>query len=376
MLRGCSRAIACLCVTLTGLGACGDATGPRYLLEVTIDGRMERNAIVDVRVAFRGRLVDDSLVRLTVEPAAAVQFLTTTRMRLVRAESLTVRAEARVEPGRIERGGLRVGVAVPPRVVFDLLVEGNRDIYSITLDGVDLTRLTTAAGDDVDPTVAGDIVVFTSFRDGNAELYSVPLAGGTPERLTASAADETQPALSRDGTQLAFSENGSGVPRIWTANVDGGGARAAAPGLSNPAAVEASPSWAPAGTGLVFVSTTNGTADLFTVQTGGQPGPLVVGSDAAVEPAWSPDGTRVAFASDRTGDGELFLLTVATAAIAQLTTRTGDDGEPAWLPDGRLVFTAFGSGSPVLRWLDPADPDTVHDIPTPGDGARRASGTS
>ncbi|MDH3495214.1 MAG: hypothetical protein OER21_00415 [Gemmatimonadota bacterium] len=367
-------ALAGLCVLLAGSIGCGDATGPQFLLEVTIDGRLERSAVVDMRVRFQGLLVPDSLVQLTVEPATAVQFLSATRARLVSAESVTVRAEAEVEPGRIERGQRAVAVAVPPRIVFDLLNAGNRDIYSITLDGMDLVRLTTANGDDVDPTATGTLVVFTSFRDGNAELYSVPSSGGTAVRLTTSAQDETQPELSRDGARLAFAANASGVPRIWTANSDGSGAQAATPGFSNPAAVEASPSWAPTGAGLVFVSTTNGTSDLFTVQTGGAPSGLLTGSDTDVEPAWSPDGTRVVFASDRTGDGELFLLTIATGALVRLTNRTGDDGEPAWLPDGRIVYTVFGSGAPALRWLDPADPSAVFDIPTSGGEARRPAG--
>jgi Tol biopolymer transport system component len=365
------QAIAGLCVILAGVSGCGGATGPQFLLDVTTDGRLERSAVVDVQVRFQGGLVDDSLVQLTADPDNAVQLLSATRARFVSAGPVTLTAEAEVEPGRIERGELTLDVAVPPRIVLDLLRAGNRDVYSMALDGMDLVRLTMASGDDIDPTAAGALVVFTSYRDGNAELYSVPVGGGTAVRLTASAEDETQPALSPDGARLAFATNPSGVPRIWTADSGASGAQAATPGFSSPAAIEASPSWAPTGTRLVFVSTTNGTANLFTVQTGGQPSELLAGSDTDVEPAWSPDGTQVVFASDRTGDGELFLLTIGTGALAQLTNRVGDDGEPAWLPDGRIVYTAFGNGAPSLRWLDPANPAAVFEIPTSGDEARR-----
>jgi TolB protein len=340
---------------------------------MTIDGRLERSAVVEIQVSFQNQPVDDSLVRFTVEPDSAVEFISATRARLVRATSVTLSAEAEVAPGRIEQGRLSLDVAEPPRIVFDLLRDGNRDIYSMALDGLDTIRLTTEPGDDVDPTAGGGVVVFTSFRDGNAELYAVPAGGGAAVRLTASPENETQPALSRDGASLAYAADAGGVPRIWIANGDGSGARAAAPGFSNPAAIEASPSWAPSGTGLVFVSTTVGTADLFTVQTGEQPDTLRGGVDAAVEPAWSPDGSRVVFASDSTGDGELFLLVIATGQVTRLTSRAGDDGEPGWLPDGRIVYTAFGGGAPRLRWLDPARPDSAVDIPTSGE-ARRPAG--
>jgi TolB protein len=358
---------------MVGLSGCGNATGPQFLLGVTVSGRVERSAVVDVRVSFRGLVLDDSLVQLTAEPDTAVEFLSGTQLRFLTAGSVTLTAQAEVEAGRIEQGQLTRNVAQPPRIVFDLLSAGNRDIYSIALDGLDTIRLTTELGDDIDPTAGGGLVVFTSFRDGNAELYSVPDTGGTAVRLTISAEDETQPALSREGASLAFAANPSGVPRIWIANGDGSGAQALAPGFSIPAAIEASPGWAPSGTQLVFVSTTAGTADLFTVQTGGAPDTLRGGGDAAVEPAWSPDGSRVVFASDSTGDGELFLLVIATGQVTRLTNRAGDDGEPAWLPDGRVVYTVFGAGGPRLRWLDPARPDTAFDIPTSGE-ARRPAG--
>jgi hypothetical protein len=45
-----------------------------------------------------------------------------------------------------------------------------------------------------------------------------------------------------------------------------------------------------------------------------------------------------------------------------LTDRPGTDASPAWLADGRLVYVAWVSNVPRLRWLDPASPATVHDI--------------
>jgi Tol biopolymer transport system component len=60
--------------------------------------------------------------------------------------------------------------------------------------------------------------------------------------------------------------------------------------------------------------------------------------------------------------------------LVQLTNRPGSDGEPAWLPDGRLVFTSWVGGVPALRWLDPDEPDVVYEIVIDPGEARRASG--
>ena len=61
-------------------------------------------------------------------------------------------------------------------------------------------------------------------------------------------------------------------------------------------------------------------------------------------------------------------MDVVTHLIAQLTTDAGIDGQPTWLPDGRLVYTAWVAGTARLRWLDPAAPGSATDAgPSAGD---------
>lgn len=352
-----------------------DTTGPEFVLEIQLDGRLERSLTAQARVVFRGEEIAESLIEWAAEPSGAVQFLPGGRITFVSAGTVTLRAAAEVEPGRIERATLDLAVAVPPRIVFDLALNGNRDIYSMFLDGESLVRLTTANADDEDPTVAGGTVVFTSYRDGNAELYSVPVGGGAAVRLSETAQNEIQPALSTDGGQLAYTADVSGTFKLWMALADGSNATAVTAGFGGGESVEASPSWAPEGNQLVFVSTTNGTADLFRLETAGStPTVLVLDESAAVEPAWSADDASVVFASDRTGDAELFLIDLGTMASTQLTDRAGADGEPAWLPDGRIVYTAWVDGTPTLRWLDPADPSAIVEVPVGMGAPRRAAG--
>jgi len=357
------------------LFGCGDdSTGPQFLLDIEIDGRIERSAVVRLRVSFQGTAIDDTLVIWTADPADAVEFPDDGLVEFLTDGPVILSAQAETERG-LQRGRDTVDVAVPPFIVFDLLAGGNRDIYRAAIDGGDLLRLTESPADDVDPTAAAGEVVFTSFRDGNAELYSVPLSGGTPQRLTETADDEIQPALSPDGTRLAYAFDPTGIHKLWTANADGSGAQAATPDFGTGGSVEGSPNWASTNDRLAFISTTNGTADIFDLRLNvGTPTLLVGGGDADVEPAWHPERAEVVFVSNRTGDTELFLFVVATQELTQLTDRPGSDGEPAWLPDGRIVYTAWVNNVPQLRWLDPQEPESVHAVPIDAGTPRRASG--
>src|SRR5882762_1425136 len=245
-------------------------------------------------------------------------------------------------------------LAPPPVILFDWLRNGNRDIYRAGLDGKDTVRLTSDPGDDQHPTEAAGVVVFTSYRDGNGELYVVPSTGGAEQRLTTTTANETQPALSHDGRHIAYLSDESGVPKLWMSAADGTNPQPLTAGFGFAGSVEASPSWAPPGDRLVFVSTAGGTAGLYIVDAaGGTPTPLVADTSANVEPTWSPDGRLVAFASDRAGVTNIFTVDVVTLQIRPLTADVATAGQPTWLADGRLVYTSWSGGAPRLRWRDP-----------------------
>jgi WD40-like Beta Propeller Repeat len=270
-----------------------------------------------------------------------------------------------------------------PLVVFDLASGGNRDIYRVAMNGSDLLRLTTNAGDDRNPTASRSSVVFATFRHGKSELYSVPLAGGTETRLTTTAASEGDPALSIDGLRLAYTSDAAiGVSKVWTANPDGTGAAAATPASFGPdGAPEASPAWAPAGSRLALVATGSGSADVYDFTLGGSPSLLAGGTTAEVDPAWSPDGTRLVYTSNVTGAGDLYMLRLSDNQVTRLTSGATAESYGTWTSNGRIVYLVFlAGGATELRWLNPdvpgsggtiavtGAPNRPHAVPTAGPG--------
>lgn len=346
---------------LAGAG-CGSDPGrvePTSSLEISWEGRPERGQQIVMHLASpAGEPIPAGEAEWSVEPEGAGRWRGNA-LDLESAGRIMVTARYGGENGRVE-----IDVDRPPLILFDMVVDGNRDIYRAALDGRELHRLTDNPAEDRDPAIAGDLVVFVSERDGNSELYSIPVSGGNEVRLTRTAAHEDSPALSPDGKRLAF-VRGSVFTRLFIAKPDADSPVRPDPTHAHDGTLELTPSWSPDGSTLAFVSTVEGMPGIFT-WTGDSATLLEFSGKGDFEPAWSPDGRRIVFASNRTGDVELYLLDLDTDELRRLTERRGSDGHPAWLPDGRLVYVAYDGDAAELRWLDPENPELSQAIPLPG----------
>jgi Tol biopolymer transport system component len=249
-----------------------------------------------------------------------------------------------------------------------MVQSSNRDIYRIGLDGTDLVRLTTSTAEDGDPTVAGGTVVFTSTRDGNSELYSMPLTGGAQTRLTSTSNQEKEPALSPDGTRLLFTRTRGGDTRVYRATL---ASMTDTTVVSDSTAIEGSPAWH-GNSAITYMSALHNSADIWEVTPPARPVELGWGKTNEVDPAWSVDGSVLAFATTRDGDTNLYAYRPSTGTTTRILQRTGADGNPSWLRDGRLVFVCYG-GVTGICWIDPAAPSPVHRISTPAEALKPAA---
>jgi WD40 repeat protein len=372
-------ALAALAITL---GACESpsALAPTTQSQLTIatQGRLERGATVQLQVMRNGTPVSTGDISWTTTSADRVRLVKPDTAVLIDTGDVTITAHLGVGNTTVT-----VHVAAPPAIVFAMHdagsggALGDYDVYRVSLDGLGLTQLTSGAADNVEPTASNGVVVFTSYRDGYPALYRVSLSGGTESRLPGLSGSAFQPSLSPDGSHLAFIAPDSGLDKLWIAASDGSNAVRPTASFGSPSAEEASPSWAPSGDSVVFVSTTLGNAAIFGLATSTDAAwSLTDGAFTDVDPAWSLDGHSVAFASARDGDLGIFVLTIATGQVVRVSPQPSNAGQPCWLSDGRIVYTEESSTPSgiisQLNWADPSQPGVAHVIPTPAGNPENA----
>lgn len=78
-------------------------------------------------------------------------------------------------------------------------------------------------------------------------------------------------------------------------------------------------------------------------------------------PLWSPDGNSIVFFSDRGGNPDIFVMNSDGSDVRQLTrdafaslyfTKSSDDSNPSWSPDGSQIAFASGRDNQMLTYVN------------------------
>jgi Tol biopolymer transport system component len=176
------------------------------------------------------------------------------------------------------------------------------DIFTASLDGKNLVRLTDTPGYDAEASYSpdGSQIVFTSFRDGDGEIYIMDCDGLNPRRITHVKGYDGGPFFSPDGKRIIYRSDRKGNDLLQ-----------------------------------VYINNVNGTSERALTQN----------EFVNWGPYWHPDGHHVIYATSKHGhtNYELYLTDADAGGDERITFHEGFDGLPVFSPDGkRLMWTSSG----------------------------------
>ena len=171
-----------------------------------------------------------------------------------------------------------------------------RDIWSMGFDGSGAAALVNSPLQDFSPAFTPDgATIILSHETGgtNFDIASAPSSGGpfaTVTQITTAATEEVDPSVSPDGQRVAFARWPDGFPLgskpdVLSASLTGGDEQ---PIAADPGTHESSPSYSPDGTKIVYVTDAGDGTLVIADANGSNPKPIPVDADIAVSES-SPD---------------------------------------------------------------------------------------
>jgi dipeptidyl aminopeptidase/acylaminoacyl peptidase len=212
-------------------------------------------------------------------------------------------------------------------------------LYRVTTDGSLRVPVNDRLGYVQDAAFSPDgrRILYSAMRPDNLEIHVVNRVGDGILPLTHDPGFDASPSWSPDGSTVVFVSDRAarGSPVVHTMNADGSGVHA----LTTINADESATTWFPDGQAIAFSGMVGGYRQILRMNSDGtNRQQLTFISSGHDSPDVSPDGSEIVFASDHPGNWEVFLTSSAGGAEQRITTFPGGTNVlPKWSPGGEYI---------------------------------------
>ncbi len=193
------------------------------------------------------------------------------------------------------------------------------------------------------PGVFSTRIAYVNRENRHYRLVVADSDGFGEQTLLSSNEPIMSPSWAPDGRQIAYVsfERGHASVYVQSLTTQKRGVLADFPGSNS------APTWSPDGRQLAIVLTRDGSSQLYLVRADGTDLRRITFGDAIdTEPCFSPDGKYVLFTSDRGGKAQIYRVSVDGGYAERETFEGGNNFSPRYSPDGKsFVYTHFDSGT-------------------------------
>jgi len=244
----------------------------------------------------------------------------------------------------INRDKLKEGIVLPSnveykvkKIVFVSNKSGNEDIFSMNLDGSELTQLTNHPGNDMYPSVSpdGEKIAYTSDIEGSWQIVIMNWNGTEKIQITNNPERNGYPTWSFDSRYIFFEMYIDGDWELYRINSDGSSIKRL---TFNPKADDWHPRGHPFDYKVLYESGTVGHEDIYIMDYNGENIKKI--SDFNLRkrvPSISRDGKIIVFGGYEGKNSDIFIMDSNGENIKKLTTNPENDGHPCISPDNMYI---------------------------------------